>query len=82
MNATNETYKSSIHRFTLGEAVVSTIQDGAHIREPINPPFALEKTDEEIAKIAARNNLPAYGFESGYTPTIIRTNGQTVHWFE
>ena len=78
MSARNETYKSSIHRFTLGEAVVSTIQDGAHIREPINPPFALDKSDEEIAQITARNNLPAHGFESGYTPTIIRKGGQTV----
>jgi hypothetical protein len=72
MNATHETYKSKIHRCTLGEAVVTTIQDGTHIRKPINPPFALDKTDDEIAHIAARNNLPAYGFESGYTPTIIR----------
>ena len=78
MNATNEKYTSSIHRFTLGEASVSTIQDGAHIREPINPPFALDKSDEEIAQIAARNNLPAHGFESGYTPTIIRIGDQTV----
>ena len=78
MNATNETHKSKIHRFTLGEAVVTTIQDGTHIRKPINPPFALDKTDEEIAQIAARNNLPAYGFESGYTPTIIRISDQTI----
>ena len=45
-------YRPSIHRFTLGDAAVSTILDGAHLREPIKPPFALDKSDDEIAEIA------------------------------
>ena len=78
MSAANDTYRSTLHRFTLGETVVSTIQDGTHIRDAINPPFALDKSNEEIAQIAARNNLPSNGFESGYTPTVIRIGGQTI----
>jgi glyoxylase-like metal-dependent hydrolase (beta-lactamase superfamily II) len=74
----SETFWPTIHRFTLGEAEVTTIQDGAHIREPINPPFAMDKSEDEIAAIAASNNLPSHGFENAYTPTIIRIGGQTV----
>ncbi|MFK7876701.1 MAG: MBL fold metallo-hydrolase [Paracoccaceae bacterium] len=74
----DDTYKSSFHRFSLGKAVVSTIHDGAHIRDTINPPFMLEKPDEEIAQIAALNHLPTQGFENGYTPTIIRIGGQMI----
>ena len=71
-------YRPSIHRFTLGEAAVTTILDGAHIREPIKPPFSLDKSDEEIAKIARANNLPTHGFENTYTPTVLEMGGQTI----
>lgn len=73
-----DTYRPALHRFTLGQADVTTILDGAHIREPINPPFAMDKSATEIAAIAAANNLPANGFENTYTPTIICIGGQTV----
>ncbi|WP_299757543.1 MBL fold metallo-hydrolase [uncultured Boseongicola sp.] len=73
-----DTYRPALHRFTLGQADVTTILDGAHIRKPINPPFAMDKSATEIAAIAAANNLPANGFENTYTPTIISIGGQTV----
>ena len=71
-------YRPSIHRFSLGEAEVTTIQDGAHIREPINPPFSMEKSEADIKKIADANNLPSSGFENSYTPTVIQISKQTV----
>jgi len=71
-------YRPTIHRFLLGEAEVTTILDGTHTREPINPPFALEKSETEIASIAAANKLPSHGFENSYTPTVITVGGQVV----
>ena len=78
MNAAKGEYRPTIQRFSLGEAEVTTIQDGTHTREPINPPFAMDKSEDEIAAIAAANNLPSHGFENSYTPTVIHIGGQTV----
>lgn len=50
-------YRPSIHRFSLGEAEVTTIQDGAHIREPINPPFSMEKSEADIKKLLTRTTF-------------------------
>jgi glyoxylase-like metal-dependent hydrolase (beta-lactamase superfamily II) len=71
-------YRPTIHRFALGTAEVTTILDGYHVREPINPPFAMDKSEAQIAAIAKANNLPAHGFENTYTPTLIEIGGQTV----
>lgn len=71
-------YRPSHHRFTLGDAEVTTILDGAHIRDAINPPFAMDMTDAQIADIAAANNLPSHGFENTYTPTVVDVGGQVV----
>lgn len=71
-------YRPTIHRFALGNAEVTTILDGAHIREGVNPPYSMDKTEAEIATIAARNNLPTDGFEQSYTPTVITVGGQVV----
>lgn len=73
-----DAYRPTLHRFTLGQADVTTILDGAHIREPINPPFAMDKSEGEIAAIAHTNNLPTNGFENTYTPTVITVGGKTV----
>ncbi len=71
-------FRPTIHRFVLGEAEITTILDGSHVREGINPPFAMDKTEDEIATIAAANNLPATGFENSYTPTAVNIGGQLV----
>lgn len=71
-------YRPTINRFALGEAEVTTILDGTHTREPINPPYAMDKSPEEIAAIAAPNHLPADRFEQNYTPTAVTIGGQLV----
>ena len=71
-------YRPSIQRFTLATAEVTTILDGAHLRDAIRPPFALDRSDTQIAVTAAANNLPAHGFENTYTPTVIGIAGQVV----
>lgn len=78
----NATVKSpdgpSIHQFSCGEAEVTTILDGAHIRDTINPPFAMDKSKDEITAIARANRLPADGFVNTYAPTVIRTGEAIV----
>lgn len=71
-------YRPTHHRFILGEAEITTILDGAHQRDAINPPFSMDKSGDEIAAIATANNLPSTGFENTYTPTIININGTVV----
>lgn len=71
-------YFAAIHRFTLGEAKISNVRDGAHVRDTINPPFAMDMSDQEIARIAAANNLPDYGFENSYTLPVVEISGQVV----
>ena len=75
---TRDPYRPTIHRFTHGAASVTTILDGHHVREPINPPFAMDKSEAEIAQIAAANHLPAHGFENTYTPTVVEVGGKVV----
>jgi len=72
------TYRSTINRFALGNSEITTILDGGHIRTPINPPFAMDKSEDEIVAIAVTNHLPSHGFENSYTPTILNIGGQTV----
>ena len=71
-------YRSTVQRFSLGDAEITTILDGSHVRDAINPPFAMDKDVDEIASIAAANNLPSNGFENSYTPTVVNIGGQLV----
>ena len=64
--------------FAIGEFRISTILDGTHIRTPLNPPFAMDKSDAELAAIGAVNRLPHDRFENGYTPTVIDTGTERV----
>ena len=70
--------RATTHRFALGEAEVTTILDGVHQREGINPPFATDMSDEQIATTAAANNLPSHGFEHTYTPVVVNTGKELV----
>ena len=70
--------RPAVHRFALGDAEVITIMDGAQVRDAIQPPFALDKSTEELAEIAVSNFLPADRFENSFTPTVINTGSELV----
>ena len=70
--------RPAIHRFVLGDAEVITIMDGAQVRDAIQPPFALDKSADELAEIAASNFLPAGRFENSFTPTLVNTGSELV----
>lgn len=67
-----------VHRFTLGEAEVTTILEGAHLREGINPPFATDMSADQIATAASANNVPADRFQHTYTVTLVNTGKEVV----
>ncbi|SEM89783.1 Glyoxylase, beta-lactamase superfamily II [Loktanella fryxellensis] len=77
-HAADDALRHTVHRLSLGTAAVTTILDGAHVRTGIRPPFAMDRSDDQIAQTAAANHLPAHAFENTYTPTVIRTGGQVV----
>lgn len=70
--------RQTINRFSLGEAKVTTILDGAQIRPALKPPFVLDKSDDEIAEIGKANRLPTNCFENTFTPTVIDTGSEVV----
>lgn len=65
-------------RFTFGEATVTTVLDGTHVRAPLNPPFAMDKDDSELEEIGLANRLPWDRFENSYTPTLVKTGNDLV----
>ncbi|SMY08028.1 MBL fold metallo-hydrolase [Flavimaricola marinus] len=65
-------------RFPLGEAWISTILDGAHVRDAVRPPFMLDKDDAELRAIAAAAGLPWDKFENGYAPSLVDTGDEVV----
>lgn len=67
-----------LNRFTLGEAQVTTILDGAQVRPALKPPFVMDKDDDEIAAIGRANRLPVDTFENTFTPTVINTGAELV----
>ena len=73
-----EDIRATINRFSLGEAQLTTILDGAQVRPTLKPPFMLDKSDEEIAEIGRANRLPTDCFENSFTPTVIDTGAEIV----
>jgi hypothetical protein len=70
--------RPQLERFQFGRFEITTFMDGAHIRNEINPPFVMDKTPEEIARIAAVNNIFDYQFENTYSPTLLNLDGKLV----
>ena len=65
------------HRFTLGEAEVTTILDGT-LTMGIRPPFMLDKDEAEIERIARAANLPTDKLENNFIPTLVNTGSKLV----
>ena len=70
--------QSVVQKFRLGDAWVTTILDGAQWRTPLNPPFAMDKSEAELQAIGQANRLPWTGFQNSFTPTLIQTGKDLV----
>ena len=64
MTDTKRPIRPVIHRFAWGDAMITTVLDGSHVRRPLRPPFAMDKDDAALAAIAAENRLPSDVFEN------------------
>ncbi|SLN34185.1 MBL fold metallo-hydrolase [Roseisalinus antarcticus] len=78
MSDTSTPIRPVIQRFRLGEAWVTTILDGAQLREPLRPPFMMDKDDAALQAIASENRLPWDQFENTYTPVVVELGGEVV----
>ncbi len=72
------TLRPQIYRFKLGAVEITTLLDGALVRDAISPPYAIGESSEAIAAQAAANFLPADKFEHVFTVTIVNTGSQVV----
>lgn len=70
--------RETVHRFTLGTAQVSTVLDGAVRRDAVRPPFAMDKSDAELAAIGRAANLPHDRMEHGFVPVVVNTGTELV----
>lgn len=70
--------RSFVHRFGWAGGEVTTIMDGAILRDAVRPPFALGMDDAEMAAVGRANNIPPDRMEHGFVPTLIQTGGQLV----
>ena len=77
-DTTRADIRATINRFSVGDAQVTTILDGAQMRPALKPPFVLDKSDDEIAKIGRANRLPVDCFENTFTPTVVDTGSEVV----
>jgi glyoxylase-like metal-dependent hydrolase (beta-lactamase superfamily II) len=67
-----------VHRFGWAGGEVTTILDGATVRDAVRPPFSLAMDDATMAEVGRANRIPSDRMEHGFVPTLIRTGGKLV----
>ena len=67
-----------VYRFKVGGFEVTTLLDGVGARKGPHPIFGADQKPEDVAKLAAANNLPADKFENGYTQTLVNTGKELI----
>lgn len=70
--------RPTVHRLTFGEMQLATVLEGAGIRDAVKPPFMLDRSEDEIAAIAAAANLPANRMEHVFVPAVVNTGRELV----
>lgn len=67
-----------VHRFMLGSFEVTTVLDGAMIRDGLTPPFGVNQEEQAVRALARRNLFPDDRFEHTFTPTLVYTGEELV----
>jgi glyoxylase-like metal-dependent hydrolase (beta-lactamase superfamily II) len=67
-----------VHRFKLGSFEITTILDGAIVREPVRPPYGVGQPASAIEAQAAANLVRADKFEHTFTVTLVNTGSKLV----
>lgn len=71
-------HRPRVHRFQLGAFEITTVLDGAIVRDSLKPPFCMDQGEAEIEALAAANFVPAKAFEHTFAPTIVNTGKELV----
>ncbi|KQT83814.1 MBL fold metallo-hydrolase [Aurantimonas sp. Leaf443] len=66
------------HRFTIGEARVTTVLDGLRPGEGPFPTFGADQSQEAMGALMKANFLPEDRFVNGFTPVLIETGDDLV----
>jgi glyoxylase-like metal-dependent hydrolase (beta-lactamase superfamily II) len=67
-----------VHRIKLGSFEITTILDGAIVREPVSPPYGVGQPASAIEAQAAANLVRPDKFEHTFTVTLVNTGSQLV----
>ena len=70
--------RPQVYRFKLGDFEVTTLLDGVAARKGPHPIFGANQKPEDVAKLAAANNLPTGQLENGYTQTLVNTGKELI----
>lgn len=70
--------RPKVFRFAWGGAEITTILEGAVLRDSVKPPFCLDKDQDEIDAIGAANRIPADRMQHIFVPTVINTGTHVV----
>ncbi|MBT6190302.1 MAG: MBL fold metallo-hydrolase [Tateyamaria sp.] len=69
--------RAPVHRFVLGEVEITSILDGT-FPMGISPPFLLEESDDEVARIAYAASLPTDQLENNFVPVLVNTGDALI----
>ncbi len=70
--------RAGVNRFALGGFEVTTVLDGAVLREAVTPPFCMDLAAGEIAALAAAAHVPEDRFEHVFVPVLVNTGAKLV----
>ncbi len=70
-------HRPKVHRFQLSAFEITTILDGALVRD-LSPPFCLNQDAATVEALAAANFVPSTTIEHTFTLTIVNTGQQLV----
>ncbi|MFY0611479.1 MAG: MBL fold metallo-hydrolase [Hyphomicrobiaceae bacterium] len=70
-------HRPKVHRFQLGDFEITTILDGALVRD-LSPPFCLNQDAAAVEALAAANFVSPTTIEHTFTLTIVNTGQQLV----
>ena len=70
--------RACVHRFRLGAFEITTVLDGAQVRRGLSPPFAVDRSGDELQRLATASALPIDRFENTYAPALVNTGRELI----
>ncbi|MEM8665024.1 MAG: MBL fold metallo-hydrolase [Pseudomonadota bacterium] len=70
--------RATHHRIVLGNVEVTSVLDGAAVRDGIHSIFGHDQSDETFAAYAAERHMPPDRYEHTFTPAVVNTGDALV----